>query len=344
VTGCVFAAKQSLPRNYLREAEEAGTTVFTGYEARGIRTLGDAGRWTHFGSIRSLPYRYEVECKGPAREVSRFRTRLVIVAAGTVGSAELLLRSDRELPNLSRHVGRNLAFNPSVKVCGLLPPDFPEGDMFVGRSHPGVMSYQFLNSHGIMMTAAKPLPLQAVASARLTFRDEGRNASYWGEQNVELMREYRRRVMVLAAFGITPPGGRIRVRSSRKTELQFKPTESHRRFYKDTQRILESVLTRNGCRLIDIAFVDQEGNPHENLHFSTAHQMGSCRMADTAEDGVVDARGEVFGYPGLYVSDGATIPAATLVNPALTILANAERIADGILSRHPASEIVVGHS
>jgi cholesterol oxidase len=67
--------------------------------------------------------------------------------------------------------------------------------------------------------------------------------------------------------------------------------------------------------------------------------MGSCRMADSADRGVCDTKGEVFGYPGLYVSDGAAIPSSLAVNSSLTILANAERIALGIVSRHGATSV-----
>ena len=49
-----------------------------------------------------------------------------------------------------------------------------------------------------------------------------------------------------------------------------------------------------------------------------------------------NAAGEVFGYPGLYVSDGAAIPSSLAVNTSLTILANAERIVAGISSRYYA--------
>ena len=49
-------------------------------------------------------------------------------------------------------------------------------------------------------------------------------------------------------------------------------------------------------------------------------------MADSADKGVVDGHGQVFGYPGLYVMDGAAIPGSTgTVNPSLTITALAER-------------------
>ena len=85
---------------------------------------------------------------------------------------------------------------------------------------------------------------------------------------------------------------------------------------------------------MDVEFVERDGGPREHGGFSTAHQVGSCRMADDRRRGVVDAAGQVFGYPGLYVSDGAAIPSSLAVNTSLTILANAERIADGIAERY----------
>src|SRR2546427_1558673 len=102
-------------------------------------------------------------------------------------------------------------------------------------------------------------------------------------------------------------------------------------------QLLESILLRNGCRLVETDFLDKQFEPEQGVHFSTAHQVGSCRMAERKADGVVTSNGEVFDYPGLYVSDGAVIPSSLSVNTSLTILANAERIAAGIIDPYPPS-------
>jgi cholesterol oxidase len=64
----------------------------------------------------------------------------------------------------------------------------------------------------------------------------------------------------------------------------------------------------------------------------TPHPLGGCNLGNTSSDGVVDHRGEVFGYRNLYVADGAIIPTALGVNPSRTIGALAERIAAIIIS------------
>jgi cholesterol oxidase len=60
----------------------------------------------------------------------------------------------------------------------------------------------------------------------------------------------------------------------------------------------------------------------------SVHPMGGCAMANSAEDGVTDHRGEVFGYPGLFVADGALYPRSPGIAPSMTIAALAERQAE----------------
>ena len=59
---------------------------------------------------------------------------------------------------------------------------------------------------------------------------------------------------------------------------------------------------------------------------TTAHILGGCVMGETPEKGVVDFKGEIHGYPNLYVVDGSNVPVNLGVNPSLTITALAEYI------------------
>ena len=64
----------------------------------------------------------------------------------------------------------------------------------------------------------------------------------------------------------------------------------------------------------------------------TPHPLGGCNMGATAKDGVVDHKGEVFGYRNLFVIDGAMVPEALGVNPSRSIAALAERALGLIVS------------
>jgi choline dehydrogenase-like flavoprotein len=63
---------------------------------------------------------------------------------------------------------------------------------------------------------------------------------------------------------------------------------------------------------------------------TAAHHCGTCRMAASAEIGVADGDGRVFGTDNLFVCDGSAIPAAGYANTGLTIGALALRLAEGI--------------
>src|SRR5712692_4096960 len=210
VTGCVYGAKQSLFLNYLPQAVAAGATIETDLEAVAIVPLAH-GRVR--ATLAAVPYCYEVLCQRRTgeREPVRFVARVVILGGGTVGTARLLGRSRPHLPLLSAHLGRNIAYNGSVKVAGLLPDSFPDADMFTGRTHPGMISYHFLQSHGITVHGVKAQPLMIVSAARMKLEGHRRVSGWWGEPNVELMQQMRHRMIVLAAFGLTPPGATLDV-------------------------------------------------------------------------------------------------------------------------------------
>ena len=143
-----------------------------------------------------MPFRYDVKCRNTkTAEVFAVKAKLIILGGGTIGTAKLLLNSKKNLHFLGDHVGKNIAFNGSVKAVGLLPDGMIEGDMFSGRSHPGMISYHFFDSLGITISSAKPLPITVVAAARLMLEGDKRNPSYWGEANVDLMKNFRRRMI-----------------------------------------------------------------------------------------------------------------------------------------------------
>jgi choline dehydrogenase-like flavoprotein len=334
VTGCIYGAKQSLHLNYLPGAVEHGAEIICDAEVLSIRALGTAGRAA--GHLAGARPRYAVRCRlgGPGGKTVEYRAALVVLAGGTVGTTTLLLRSRAALPCLSAHVGANIAFNGGVKTAALLADDLPDGDMFVGRSHPGMISYEFLESHGLTVAAAKPLPLQLVSAARLTRHGQSGSQSWWGPDHVDLMRHYRHRMLVLATLGLTPPVGRIALGPHDEPSLTLDADPALAAHHAAAAQLLQSIYARTGCEQLSCEMLNRHGTPQQGDYYTSAHQVGACRMADTPARGVVDRWGEAFNYPGLYISDGSTVPSSLAVNTSLTILANSERIADGILDRY----------
>lgn len=72
------------------------------------------------------------------------------------------------------------------------------------------------------------------------------------------------------------------------------------------------------------------GNSPPYPPYTSAHQMGTCRMSSKPENGVVDPRGRVWGTEGLYVADASVFPSASGVNPMITNMAIADWIARGV--------------
>jgi choline dehydrogenase-like flavoprotein len=61
------------------------------------------------------------------------------------------------------------------------------------------------------------------------------------------------------------------------------------------------------------------------------HQAGTCRMGDDPRNSVTDSRGRVHGHENLYIADASLHVTNGGFNPMLTVMANAFRVAGGIL-------------
>ncbi len=68
------------------------------------------------------------------------------------------------------------------------------------------------------------------------------------------------------------------------------------------------------------------------ISVSAAHLMGGCGMGRDASDSVTDAWGRVHGLPWLRVADASLFPDSLEINPYLTIMALADRVAEGVLA------------
>lgn len=76
------------------------------------------------------------------------------------------------------------------------------------------------------------------------------------------------------------------------------------------------------------------GTSFERLSVSSAHPMGRCRMGGDPASSVTDGWGRVDGVSWLYLADASLFPACSKVNPFLTVMALAGRVAEAVRNDH----------
>ncbi|HYH59088.1 MAG TPA: GMC family oxidoreductase [Thermoleophilaceae bacterium] len=332
-TGCRFGRKNHLPMNYLLGAERAGAEIRPKSEAVRIAPA-DGGYRVTYGPPDQTNL---MSPKGPSA-TTEIQAEQVIVAGGAIGTAGLLLRSRPFLPGLSQQLGKNLSGNGDFALAALLPEDPALPGNGLARQHEGVamdtVCYEFLESHGFIIITQHQL-------APATLLNGDAHDRWWGRGKKDVMRDYGQRMVGLAIIGVDGSPGQVRTAVSSSdqyglspafgiSDIDFPVDRTTQKLYEDARRIVGGLLERMGGQLLDVAF---NVSPTYGEMAYSAHPIGTARMADTPETGVVDAHGEVFGHPGLFVTDGAAVPTALGVNPSLTIAANAERMAAGLVRR-----------
>jgi len=175
-----------------------------------------------------------------------------------------------------------------------------------------------------------------------------KNLAGFGAPHSTLMRAFPRLQMILVlACDKAVPGNRVTVDRSGKARV-------HYRFTKETIEALIAA-TRASARiffaagairvhapsadppLLERADIDRIDQRIAGSHFkrgkisvSAAHLMGGCGMGRDGSDSVTDARGRVHGLPWLRVADASLFPDSLEINPYLTIMALADRVAEGV--------------
>lgn len=325
ITGCAYGAKNTLERNYLYFARQRGVSVLAERQVTHVEPLpGGEG--------------YRVHLKHPwdaSVTYAPLRARKVILSAGAIGTQEILFASRdcyRTLPKLPASLGEHVRTN-SEAIVAILAKD-PAVDVTKGATisthfYPDAKthitqnrfpeSYTFMKWYmGPLVDGANPLTralrtlatllLRPVTTTRVLF------ARHWHKRISVLTVMQQADNEIAFSYGRTLLRGfrhglKSRVSKGGRAPSYLPQANAAARAFAEAS---------NGIALNTV--MESVGNLSV-----TAHILGGAVMAARAEDGVIDVNHEVFGYPGLYVVDGAAIPANVGVNPSLTITALAER-------------------
>jgi choline dehydrogenase-like flavoprotein len=111
-TGCIFGAKNTVNTNYLASAEHAGVDVRPSRQVELIRrSLPNANGYRYVLTVAEIDNEGENPTRQPTGTFDEIECKVLIVAAGAMGTPPVLLRSRATLPSLSAQVGKHLGVN-----------------------------------------------------------------------------------------------------------------------------------------------------------------------------------------------------------------------------------------
>ena len=320
--GCQVRAKNTLDLNYLPWAEKHGAEIWPLHVVNFIQPE-NGGYRVHFDRLE----------RGQRVSGSESAKR-VILSAGSLGSTEILLRSREQyktLPNLSDFLGLNWssngdfltpAFYSDREVSPTQGPTISSAIDFLDGSVDGQKF--FIEDGGFPDLLGNYLE----EKLKIGTRNQKYVSLLTALGGMVRKRNPLGNVMPWFAQGIDAADGRLYLGRPWYAPWQQKKLKLD--WDIDRSKAVMDAIINMHKRLAKVT----GGNPWvpptwtvlKNL--VTPHPLGGCNMGKTKESGVVNHRGEVFGYPNLYVADGAIIPEAVGLNPSKTIAALAERIAD----------------
>lgn len=328
--GCPNAAKQGTNRVQLPAAEREGVEVVTRADVRRIEE-------------RAVVVRVTEKQPGEKGEPSpwapgeyRIRAGVVVVAGGAVGSSALLLRSS--LPATLPRLGEGFTCHPAHILVAEHAREITND---VG--HPKSFYLDRAEEERFVLETCMYFPFTAA-----------KNLTGFGADHSALMRAYARLQMILVlACDRAVPGNRITVDAEGRPVVHYRFTpEVVEALVRATRASAKIFFAAGALRvhapsaeptLIEARDAGRVDELITTRHFqpgrisvSAAHLMGGCGMGRNSADSVTDAWGRVHGLPWLRVADSSLFPDSVEINPYLTVMALADRVAEGIQADAPA--------
>ena len=232
------------------------------------------------------------------------RAQVVVVAAGALNTPQLLMRSGLD----GGSVGRHLGLHPARLVYGLF--EEPQDAHMVYPVTAHCMAHQHDEDGGYVIEATT---IQDPIAFATTLCDE--DGPLWGPKLVEAVRKFRHWVGLLAMVNDENNGTVVVGEDGgERLEIDFQPSERERidGALNFSREVLEAAGATQVCW----------------TGLVSTHVQGSCRMGDDPARSAVDRNGESHQVKRLFVGDASLIPRTLSVNPSLTIMALATRLAE----------------
>ncbi len=281
--------------------EDFGATFWSGWEAEKLIRKPNGAK-----TIQSLQVRNR--STGARVQVS---AQTFIISQGAVWSPVLLMNSG--LGQTSDELGRNYMYHAGALVVGVFPKETGAADRFskqFGWTDDYFGTPEFPHKLGYVQTlpVPGPLTLQNEAPFPVPF---------------PLAEKVYERTLAFAATveDLPRPENRVSLDRTNRVSLnhQFHEYDSFR--MKFVKKRLTRLMRHCGA-MLTVGVTGEKDDIH------TAHQVGTCRFGDNPKTSVLDRCCRVHDTDNVFVVDGSFMPTSLGVGPALTIIANALRVAD----------------
>jgi choline dehydrogenase-like flavoprotein len=258
----------------------------------------------------------------------RYSADIVVAACGALSSALLLLRSANDthpngLANGSDQVGRNyMRHNQAVLMAVLKDPINAVFQKTMAVSDWYFGDAEFPYPMGLIQMCAK------VHGEQIRGESMAHWLSFLPEMPFELIAH---RAMDFWLSSEDLPRRENRITLARDGRVHLNLVDNNLEAITQLRRRFERMMSRAGA------------SPHvveRSLYFDkniplagTAHQSGTCRFGTDAKASVLDVNCKAHELDNLYLTDASFFPSIGAVNPTLTVIANALRVADHLKTR-----------
>ena len=153
-------------------------------------------------------------------------------------------------------------------------------------------------------------------------------------------------ILVLASDKAVPEN-RISIDKEGKPRIDYTFTDEVKQAFVSAQRVAARIFFAGGAARVHVPGASVpviEASMKDKLDdlitlrdlrmgkipISSAHMMGGCRMGRATADSVTNSWGQVHNIPWLFCADSSLFPGSSEVNPYLTVMSLADRVAEGI--------------
>ncbi|MEJ3745863.1 GMC oxidoreductase [Actinomycetes bacterium KLBMP 9797] len=348
--GCNDGAKNTLDHTYLSAAKHHGADIRTLCEVRGFAPLAGGGYEVRY--VRHEPGDDGRSAPTDSLPLHRMTCSRLILGAGTFGSTYLLLRNRGAFPGMSRTLGARFSGNGDLLTFLLRATDPVDGHLRVEGSRGPVITSTIRVGDAVdgdgstgrgyyIQDAGYPTFAEWLAESAQLHSALRRGARFaYARLRSRLSRSPKSEIsaaltallgpgtlgsgsLPLLGMGRDVADGVMRLRKG-YLDLDW-TTATSEEYFRRVRETMRAIAADLGARFVD--------NPlWWSRRVITVHPLGGAPMGRHVAEGTCDAYGEVFGFPGLHVLDGALMPGPVGPNPSLTIAAVADRACDHILA------------